>query len=162
VAVWIVTEAEPVKLPPLGVIVGVATAGKLTVKPNVVVLVTPAPLTVTMMVELPAGVEPVVVMVNTEEQFGLQLPEEKEAVVPVGNPEAINETGWVVPELKVAVMVLVTEDPATTDLSPELESAKLNIGVIVKDALASALGFDPFLKAFALTVALLVKVKAPA
>jgi hypothetical protein len=68
----------------------------------------------------------------------------------------------VVPELKVAVMVLAIADPATTDLSPELESAKLNIGVIVKDALASALGLDPFLKALALTVALLVKVKAPA
>jgi hypothetical protein len=58
-------------------------------------------------------------------------------------------------------MVLVTEDPATTDLSPELESAKLNIGVIVKDALASELGLDPFLKTLALTVVLLVKVKAP-
>jgi hypothetical protein len=92
VTVWIVTEAEPVKLPPLGVIVGVATVGKLTVKLKVVVLVTPPPLAVTVMVELPAGVDPVVVMVNTEEQFGLQLPEEKEAVVPVGNPEATNET----------------------------------------------------------------------
>jgi hypothetical protein len=75
------------------VIVGVATVGKLTVRLNVVVLVTPPPLAVTVMVEFPAGVEPVVVMVNTEEQFGLQFPEEKDAVVPVGNPEAINETG---------------------------------------------------------------------
>jgi hypothetical protein len=42
-----VTEAEPVKLPPFGVMVGVATVDEFTAKLNVVVLVTPpAPVTV--------------------------------------------------------------------------------------------------------------------
>jgi hypothetical protein len=92
VAVCNVTEAEPVKVPPLGVIVGVATIGKFTIKLNVVVLVTPPPFAVTVMVALPAGVEAVVLMVNIEEQFGVQLPEEREAVVPAGSPEAAKET----------------------------------------------------------------------
>ena len=40
------------------------------------------------MVELPAGVEAVVLMVMVEEQAGLQEAEEKEPVAPVGRPEA--------------------------------------------------------------------------
>ena len=62
-----------------------ATVGKLTVKLNVVVLVTPPPVAVTVMLELPAGVELLVLMVSVEEQAGLQLVEEKEAVAPVGS-----------------------------------------------------------------------------
>jgi hypothetical protein len=69
-----------------------ATVGKLTVKPNVVVLVTPPPVAVTVMLELPAGVEPLVLMVRVEEQVGLQLAEEKEVVAPAGSPETENET----------------------------------------------------------------------
>jgi hypothetical protein len=90
-----VTETELVKLPPLGVIVGVATVvtvGRLTVKLNVVVLVTPPPVAVTVMLELPAGVELFVLMVSVEEQAGVQLAEEKEAVAPVGKPEAESVT----------------------------------------------------------------------
>ena len=63
----------------------------LTVKLNVVVLVTPPPVAVTVMVELPAGVEAVVLTVNVEEQVGLQLSREKEAVAPVGRPAAEND-----------------------------------------------------------------------
>jgi hypothetical protein len=69
-------------------IVGVATVGKLTVKLNIVVLVTPPPVAVTVMLELPAGVELFVLIVIVEEQAGLQLAEEKEALAPVGKPEA--------------------------------------------------------------------------
>ena len=75
----------------MGVIVGVATVvivGRLTVKLNVVVLVTPPPAAVTVMVELPAGVEALALMVRVEEQVGLQVAEENEAVAPVGRPEA--------------------------------------------------------------------------
>ena len=83
------------KLPPLGVIVGVATVGtvgRLTVKLNVVVLVPPPPDAVTVTLELPAAVELLVLIVNVEEQLGLQLGEENEAVAPVGKPEAENVT----------------------------------------------------------------------
>ena len=78
----------------MGVIVGVVTVvigGRLTVKLNVVVLVTPPPVAVTVMVEFP-GVKVLVLMVSVEEQAGLQLVEEKEAVAPVGKPEAEKAT----------------------------------------------------------------------
>jgi hypothetical protein len=77
------------------VIVGVATVvivGRFTAKLNVVVLVTPPPDAVTVMVELPAAVELLALMVSVEEQVGLQLVEENEAVPPVGKPEAENVT----------------------------------------------------------------------
>jgi hypothetical protein len=73
------------------VIVGVATVvigGRLTVKLNVVVLVTPPPDAVTVTLELPVAVELVVLILSVEEQLGLQLVEENEAVAPVGKPEA--------------------------------------------------------------------------
>ena len=76
----------------MGLIAGVATVGKLTVKLNVAVLLTPPPVAMTVMLELPAGVEALVLMVRVEEQVGLQLVEEKEAVAPVGKPEAENVT----------------------------------------------------------------------
>ena len=66
----------------------VATVGRLTVKLNVAVLVIPPPDVVTVILELPAAVELLVLIVSVEEQLGLQLVEEKEAVAPVGKPEA--------------------------------------------------------------------------
>jgi len=115
VAVCIVTETEPVKLPPLGLIVGVATVGvivgELTVRLNVVVFVTPPPAAVTVMVELPAGVEPLVLIVSVEEQVGLQLAAENEAVAPDGRPEVKKEVASGTPELRVAVRVFVTDCP---------------------------------------------------
>jgi hypothetical protein len=71
---------------------GVATVGKLTARLNVEVLVTPPPAAVIVMLELPAGVELLVLMVSVEEQVGLQLVEEKEAVAPEGSPETEKET----------------------------------------------------------------------
>ena len=72
-------------------IVGVATAvtvGRLVVKLKVVVLVTPPPDAVTVTLELPAAVELLALIVSVEEQLGLQLAEENDAVAPVGKPEA--------------------------------------------------------------------------
>jgi hypothetical protein len=112
------------------------------------------------MVELPAGVEPVVAIVSVEEQLGLQVFGEKEAVAPEGSPEAENVTGCVLPETNVALIALVTDEPAITDWLPELLSEKSNGWVTVKDALASALGLYPLLNAFALTTALFVRVMA--
>ena len=66
--------------------VGVATVGKLTVRLNDVVRVTPPPVADAVIADVPAGVEPVVLMVNVEEQVGLQLAEEKDAVAPEGKP----------------------------------------------------------------------------
>ena len=58
-------------------------------------------------------------------------------------------------------MELVTEEPAKTDLSPELDREKLKGWVTVNEALASALALDPLLNALAFTVALLVRVTFP-
>ena len=58
-------------------------------------------------------------------------------------------------------MELVTEEPAKTDLSPELDREKLKGWVTVKEALASALALDPFLNVLAFTVALLVRFMVP-
>ena len=65
------------------------------------------------------------------------------------------------PETKVALMELVTEDPAFTDLSPELSRLKLNGWVTVNEALVSALALYPLLNDLAFTVALLVRVMVP-
>ena len=56
---------------------------------------------------------------------------------------------------------MVTEEPATTDIFPALDTEKLNGWVTVNEALASALALDPILNALAFTVALLVRVMAP-
>jgi hypothetical protein len=75
VTVCSVTETEPVKLPPLGVIVGVATVatvGEFTVRLKFVVLVTPPPVPVAVIVYVPAGVEAEVAMFKVRKQVGLQ------------------------------------------------------------------------------------------
>ena len=91
-AVAIDTETEPVKLPPLGLIVGVAAVGKFTIRLNDVVRVTPPPLADTVMSEVPAAVAPLALSVIVEEQDGVQPPGENEAVAPEGNPDAENVT----------------------------------------------------------------------
>jgi hypothetical protein len=105
VADAIVTDVEPVKLPPLGLIVGVATVGRVTTRLNVVVLVTPPPTADTVIVEVPAGVVPAVVLiVNVEEQVGLQLADVKDVLAPAGNPAVENVTAWAVPDRRVALI----------------------------------------------------------
>lgn len=94
--------------------------GADTVKLKVVVLVTPPPVPVAVMVEFPAGVVAPALMVKVEEQAGLQLTPLNEAVAPVGSPDAEKLTDCVLPETRVALIVLVTGEPAVTDLLPPL------------------------------------------
>ena len=116
VAVANVTEVEPVKLPPFGLIVGVATVGRATFKLNEVVLVTPPPTADTVIVVVPAGVVPAVVLiVNVEEQVGLQLADKKDALAPAGNPDAENVTACVLPDTNVVSILLLAGEPAVTD-----------------------------------------------
>ena len=82
-----------------------------TVSVNKVVLVSPSPVLVTVMVYVPVGVVPEVVMVRVELLVGFTDEGENEAVAPEGRPEAERETDRVVPETRVAVTVLVTELP---------------------------------------------------
>lgn len=110
------TETEFAKFPPFGVIVGVATVNAAdTTSVNIVVLVTLPPLELTVMGKLPVVVEAAVVIFSTVEQAGLQDESENEGVAPVGNPETLKETVWLLPESNVVETVLVTEAPAATD-----------------------------------------------
>jgi hypothetical protein len=70
------------------VIAGVATVGKFTVTLNEVERVAPPPVADTVTADVPAGVEPLVFIVNVEEQVALQLAGEKAPVAPTGSPEA--------------------------------------------------------------------------
>ena len=79
---------------------------------------------VTVIVDDPVGVDAEVVRVNVEEHVGLHDPGEKEAVAPVGRPEAEKDTDCAVPETSVAVIVLDTDCPSTTVLLPPLEREK--------------------------------------
>ena len=65
------------------------------------------------------------------------------------------------PEAKVVLIKLVTEEPATTDIFPALDTEKLKGWLTLNEALASVLALDPLLNALAFTTALLVKVIAP-
>jgi hypothetical protein len=150
----------------LGVIIGVATTSAtlaVTLSVKAVVLVTAPPVDVTVIGKLPAGVDPLVFTVNTVEQVGPQEAVEKDPVAPEGSPETEKATDWLVPEVKVGVIVFEPDEPAFTEIAPEFESEKSNgCGwFTVKDALAWALGLYPLLNAAALTTALFVRVMAP-
>lgn len=71
----------------------------------------PPPITSTAICLVPVGVEAEVEMVRVDVQVGLQDVGEKEAVAPAGRPDAVKDTDWVVPNVRVAVQVLVTEEP---------------------------------------------------
>ena len=62
-----------------------------------------------------------------------------------------------VPEVRVALTLFDTEEPAATDPVPELDNAKSKGDITVNDAFASELGLYPLLKALAFRVVLLVK-----
>jgi hypothetical protein len=85
-------------------------------------------------------VEPLLVIVNVDEQLGLQEALEKEPLAPEGRPETEKVTACALPETNVALIALVTEEPAVTDLFPELESEKSNVWSTVNEALVSPLG----------------------
>ena len=65
------------------------------------------------------------------------------------------------PEVRVALTLFDTEEPAATDTVPELDNAKSKGDMTVNDAFASELGVYPLLKALALRVVLLVKLSEP-
>jgi len=105
--------------------VGVAVVrAKLRVRIKTVDFFTPPPEDVTVIGYAPAGVAPLVLIVNTVEQDKVQDTGEKEAEAPAGSPEAPNDTGCAVLESNAVLMVLVVEEPAVTTRSPELEIEK--------------------------------------
>jgi hypothetical protein len=70
------------------------------------------------------GVDPLVLIVNIDEQVRVQAEEEKTPVAPEGRLEKENDTDCALPDAKVALTVLFPEDPALSERVPELESVK--------------------------------------
>jgi hypothetical protein len=103
--------------------------GAFTVNVKVVVWDREPAAPVTVIVDVPVGVDAEVVRVTVDEQVGLHDAGENAAVAPVGRPAAEKETACAVPEARVALMVLVTEEPWMTATFPELEREKSNVGV---------------------------------
>ena len=93
------------------VIVDPEGGGVFTVNVKVVVWEREPATPVTVIVDVPVGVDAEVVRVTVDEQVGLHDPGESAAVVPVGRPDAENVTDCVVPETSVAVIVLDTAWP---------------------------------------------------
>jgi hypothetical protein len=96
-------------LPCTYVIADPGGGGAFTVNVNVVVWDKEPATPVTVIVDVPVGVDAEVVSVTVDEQVGLHDPAENAAVVPVGMPEAENVTDCEVPETSVAVIVLDTD-----------------------------------------------------
>src|SRR5438093_13440813 len=76
-------------------------------------------------------------------QVGTQVVGEKVAVAPAGSPEAEKNTDCDVPESKVAVIVLETVAPWTTDWSPPLARAKSKAAVTVRVRLVIRIRLRP-------------------
>jgi hypothetical protein len=111
----------------------------LTVSDTEVVRVRPPPVPVTVMEEVPVGVEALVEIVRVEvpEPGAAMLDGLKEAVAPEGRPEAESATAELKPPETELVIVLVAEAPWLADtLDGEAESAKSGVppppDVIVK------------------------------
>jgi hypothetical protein len=68
-------------------------------------------------------------------------------------------TAWVFPDTNAALIVLVTDEPAVTDLFPVLLREKSKEVSFVNQALASELGVIPLLNASAFTREVVVSVK---
>ena len=104
--------------------------GAFTTRLKVVVLLTKQGLKhmpVTVMTEVPMGVDAVVLIVSVVEQVGLQLVWLKAAVAPLGSPEAEKFTVCVGLPVRVAVIIVLPEAPGVTVTSPEFPSVKLNV-----------------------------------
>ena len=89
------TVAEFVKLPPLGVIVGVAAVGRtaeVTLSVNAVVRVMPPPVEVTVTGKFPVGVVALVRILRAVEQVGFQVPIEKLPEAPEGSVDVAKVT----------------------------------------------------------------------
>src|SRR3989344_3042844 len=96
-----------------------------TEKLKEVVFVTPPPVAVMVTGKVPVGVVERVLRVTVVEQVGLQL---------------VGKTDAVVPETRVKVIMLLTEEPWFTEISPELvkEKSKLEITKAGRDERFSA------------------------
>ena len=92
----------------------------MTTRFNVVVLASGLPVTV--IGQVPVGVDALVVIVRVIVQVGAQDVGAEVAVAPVGSPVVLRLTAWGVPLLSVAVTVVEPDAPCVTVIFPELAS----------------------------------------
>jgi hypothetical protein len=116
------------------------------------VVVLASPLTdvpVTVIVLVPMGVEAVVVIDSIEVApavVGVTDVGEKEHEAPVGNPDVhASVTASVVPDTRVAVVVIDPEAPFTTEIPPEFESEKTRGGALTVSTKVVVLSASPVL-----------------
>jgi hypothetical protein len=87
------TTAEPLNTAPSPIFVVILLVEKFTVNVKLVVLVTPPPVAVTVIVLVPVGVDAAVEMFKVREQVGLQeVDVVYDAVAPVGRPVVEKDT----------------------------------------------------------------------
>jgi hypothetical protein len=111
-----------VTLPPAATLVGLTLSVGAVVTTRLKLVVRFSGLPVTVIGNVPVGVDPVVEMVSMLVHVGLHVPGAKPAVAPLGSPEAENATAWVVPASNVAVIVFDPALPRVTEIPPELVS----------------------------------------
>ena len=109
---------------------------------KLVVLLSPPPVPVTVIVALPVATAAEAVKVSVVVHVGLQDASEKAALTSEGSPEAENETLCAAPETKVLVTKLLTDWPRVMLLFPPLASEKLKelLGDTPTPALPDLLG----------------------
>ncbi len=90
----------------------------MTTRLNVVVRLSGVPVTVIR--KVPVGVDALVAIVRVGEQVGEQDDGVKVGVAPLGRPAALKLTAWVLPAVRLAVIVLEPEVPWVTVMFPEL------------------------------------------
>ena len=105
---------------------GVESEAFVTVNEKAVVCVTPPPVAVTVIVEVPTGVEIAALRLSVEVQLGEQDVGLNVAVTPDGNTDVVKESEAVAPADKLVVIVFEVEEPLPTDLLPPLLIEKLN------------------------------------
>ena len=101
-----------------------------TASVNEVLWVAEAPVPVTVIVEVPTGVEAEVVTVIVEfppEEIEAGL---KEAVAPAGSPPALRVTVWAEPLVRVVTMVVLPLWPAITAMLPGLALIEKSSGAL--------------------------------
>ena len=66
--------------------------------------------------------------VNVEAQVGLHEVCDQNEVAPLGSPDTDKDTACVVPDVRVELMVLLTEEPCVTETFPEFDTEKSKAG----------------------------------
>jgi len=96
---------------------------------------------------VPAAAVVVVESVSVVPQVAVHVESEKEADTPAGSPEAANETATGLPEVRVAVMLSVTELPCVTESDDGEAESEMAGGraaaAIVRATVVVAEGADP-------------------